>query len=653
MKPWLQQTGLSGAATTVGLAALLTVVIAAPVLQSPGTTIFGAEIVGRHHDPFTVMQQFAAGGAAWPMRQPLTDDVGALLTRMMGAIPAFNLLVLITFPLTALTTYLLGRALRLPHWGAVVAALLFAFSPVRMAQASYHVHIAQTQWLPLYFLAMIAAIRQPTLKHGVLLATAAGALVLSSYYGVMVAVIITPVALVAFWLSREERLTSRSLLAPALVLATGAIAAVVVIRSVMPGLGAGSAFAFPAADIARYGAMWWSYFIPPIDHPILGDVASNLLGSGIDSPGLLEQQLFLGWSVTALALIGVIVSIRRRSPPDLLMIAVAGIGGWSAIASLAPSAPGCEPHSIAVACLVHAVTPVFRAYARLGIVTSLCVAILAGHATGFLLTVSAAHRTWARAVALALTLALSIAVFEYWPLPGRARDVLPTAAHRWLASQPNTFQTLDCTERTAAEQSLPWLLRRRIDLLPISIADCADPDLVPKLSVFGYSHLLVRTANAPAWAHGVPPQGLQLAQYFPEAQVYSVHPMAPTVVVLDMNGFFDWEQNAGTRWRWMGPVGTWDLAVTGGEVLTRSLSVDLASVTGFRQIVVELDARPISTISVAKARSTYTIGPMILAPGRHMLRFRSVEPAVRPADVLGTDDRRALTVSLHQWRWLP
>ena len=36
-----------------------TLVMAAPVLRAPSERLFGAEIVGRHHDPFTVMQQFA------------------------------------------------------------------------------------------------------------------------------------------------------------------------------------------------------------------------------------------------------------------------------------------------------------------------------------------------------------------------------------------------------------------------------------------------------------------------------------------------------------------------------------------------------------------------------------------------------------------
>ena len=41
----------------------LTLVMAWPIVLSPSTEIFGSESVGRHHDPFTVMQQFESGGA--------------------------------------------------------------------------------------------------------------------------------------------------------------------------------------------------------------------------------------------------------------------------------------------------------------------------------------------------------------------------------------------------------------------------------------------------------------------------------------------------------------------------------------------------------------------------------------------------------------
>ncbi len=118
----------AGAALVLLISTALTVLMAWPVVRAPRTMIFGHEIVGRHHDPFTVMQQFAAGGAAGPYRQPLTDDVGVALARIIGAIPAYNLVVLITFPLAALSAYLLARYLTRSHAGATVAAFAFAFA---------------------------------------------------------------------------------------------------------------------------------------------------------------------------------------------------------------------------------------------------------------------------------------------------------------------------------------------------------------------------------------------------------------------------------------------------------------------------------------------------------------------------------------------
>ena len=50
------------AASAVAL--FVTLVIAAPVVRTPSERIFGADIVGWHHDPFTVMQQFASAADA-------------------------------------------------------------------------------------------------------------------------------------------------------------------------------------------------------------------------------------------------------------------------------------------------------------------------------------------------------------------------------------------------------------------------------------------------------------------------------------------------------------------------------------------------------------------------------------------------------------
>ena len=81
---------LRGLAWSLVLSVTLTLVLAWPVVRSPRTMVFGREIAGRHHDPFTVMQQFESGGAAAPYRQPVTDAVGASLTFSMEAMREFT-----------------------------------------------------------------------------------------------------------------------------------------------------------------------------------------------------------------------------------------------------------------------------------------------------------------------------------------------------------------------------------------------------------------------------------------------------------------------------------------------------------------------------------------------------------------------------------
>ena len=73
---------------------------------------------------------------------------------MLGPVAAYNWLVLLSFPLSAAAAYLLARHLTLSPAGAAVAAMAYAFSPFHLAHAAYHPHIAQTQWVPLYLLAL-------------------------------------------------------------------------------------------------------------------------------------------------------------------------------------------------------------------------------------------------------------------------------------------------------------------------------------------------------------------------------------------------------------------------------------------------------------------------------------------------------------------
>src|SRR6185312_7752190 len=182
----------------------VTLVIAAPVVRAPSERIFGADIVGRHHDPFTVMRQFATPMSLGVYSQPVTDVVGAAFARIAGAVAAYNWLVLLSFPLSAATSYLLARHLALPPTGALLAALLFAFSPFHVAHAAYHPHIAQTQWLPLYLLALWRCMDEADVLAVAFLSAATVAVALSNFYGGLIAAVITPIAIGVYWFGRAQ-----------------------------------------------------------------------------------------------------------------------------------------------------------------------------------------------------------------------------------------------------------------------------------------------------------------------------------------------------------------------------------------------------------------------------------------------------------------
>src|SRR5258708_29395859 len=164
------------------LATMITLVIAAPVLYAPSERVFGTDIVGRHHDPFTVMQQFDRPLTMSVYSQPVTDMTGALLARLSGPVAAYNWLVLFSFPLSAVAAYLLARHLSLSPAGATLAALAYAFSPFHLAHAAYHPHVAQTQWIPLYLLALWRCMDDASPAAVAFLAAAAAAVTLSNFY---------------------------------------------------------------------------------------------------------------------------------------------------------------------------------------------------------------------------------------------------------------------------------------------------------------------------------------------------------------------------------------------------------------------------------------------------------------------------------------
>jgi hypothetical protein len=299
--------------------------------------------------------------------------------------------------------------------------------------------------------------------------------------------------------------------------------------------------------------------------------------------------------------------------------------------------------------MVHAVAPMFRAFARLGIVAQLMVALLA--AVG---AASLARRGTAQRVAMLLLLLIALVELAPFP-PWRWHAVLPTRGHQWMAGQPAPWRLLDCVRLPPrVAQSIAYFLPQPTTTLSGQIEDCTEPELPGKLATLGYSHLLLRRGSVEDRWFGE--RGLEggwvEAERFEDSRLLRVAAPAADVYLERWQGFSWREYAAGSTFRWLGPSGEWWLMNRERSPVNVWLELDLWTFDGVRKLDLVLDGQKVARLRVGLEAASYRLGPLLLAPGRRRLSWWPREPAVAPDEILGNGDHRPLTVAVGSWRWL-
>ncbi len=625
-------TPSSTRSTTIVLAGsiLLTMFLAWPVLQHPTERIFGVEMVGRHHDPFTVMQQFAGFPVGSGYLQPATDWVGRALATTMSPVAAYNVVVLATFPLAALFACWFAYAVTESTAASVFAGLAFAFSPFHLAQAIYHPHVAQVQWVPLYLLLLWRCAHAFTWPRVCGLIAAGVVAVLANDYHALVLIAITPVALPVFWMTPRPgriRPTLRHLVLTFSVLAaTGAIALVALMR--LAPVVFSDVSAASRDDLFIYSARWWSYLIPPVDHPVFSRWIAPLWHAYGASDGLLEQQVYVG--VAVLWLCGVALWQRwRHRETNAFVVMFVVLAGVAVICSLSP-----ERTAIGVAwprpsAFLYTLMPMFRSYARFAVVVQCLLSVVAG-------------------VALCLVLA-----FEYGAFAARSRDVMPTPAYRWIAQHTSARAVFECGPPALADANVSWLLDRPVGYLDAVVPDCGEPMLGAKLRALGFDHLIVRAGRPErALFAAAPDPDFSPIYQGADADVLAVTGADMPVYFSDFSGVDAREYADGRSWRWAGAIATLPIINTSATTEHVSLRLELAAFARARHVRVTLDGQPLSPLLVLPSSTSCALGTLVLAPGRHELVLSSEEPAESPASAGISTDGRRLALRIGRWWWI-
>ncbi len=365
---------------------------------------------------------------AFRYSRPATDVVGALLTVAGGPIVAYNVLVLSGYVASAVATYLLAKHVTRNRSGAMLAAFAFTFCPYRLMHSYGHLHLSLTQWIPLYVLCLLRLRERAGAWRAVQLALVLFLLSLSSfYYSYLAALFFLPVT--AILLLRPAPGARRYIMYALAALAPCVVGATILFRNRVVGVFTPDTPNQKLLyDLFAYSARPLEYVIPHASS-LWRSAVLPFWRENLHASNEVEQALFLGAVPLALSAVAVAATARRHIVTWPVALALTIV--LSAIALSAPPAFTIAGLQIPGPCLLLArLFPAFRAYARMGIMAYLGVALFA--ALGWRVL---AKRLTGRARAVVWGTLVIVIVLEYTNVPPfRFVSLDPPPVHEWLRS---------------------------------------------------------------------------------------------------------------------------------------------------------------------------------------------------------------------------
>ncbi|MBA2567924.1 MAG: hypothetical protein H0V11_01110 [Actinobacteria bacterium] len=265
---------------------------------------------------------------------------GWLLTKLVGEIPAYDLLVIGGLAASGFAMYWLIRRLGASILVAAWAGLVYLIFPWHLEKAQGHVGFVWLEGFPLLLAAVVAWSDQPGWRRALLIGGASAVLwTTNGYFGILGTVMLG-VMLAAAVVLRRARLGAG-------VVALGA-ALIAPIALLLLSLGGpvdqGISVARSEGELSTYGARWWEYVLPSYRNPVFGDDVGPYLVDRLHGSNFSESTLYVGWLTIVLAIGWIVWAIRRRKQLDgqarLLLLSLPAVILVAVLFSLPSPLPG-------------------------------------------------------------------------------------------------------------------------------------------------------------------------------------------------------------------------------------------------------------------------------------------------------------------------
>jgi hypothetical protein len=414
---------------------------------------------------------------------------------LTNEILAYNLVLILSFILSYLFVYLATFTITRNCLAAFVSGLIFSLSPYHFQRSWEHFSLAQIQWVALFLFTLLQIYKKFNLKTLVLFILSATLILHMEFnyaYIVFVLTILFIIFIISdnllrfFFVKKDNRKElSLELIKNIKFIGKIVFAGFAALLINLPFISVifKAAFIVPkeSSSLAEMGqrpfhylfsqsARILDYFIPSSANPILGGLAKILEGSLFYGRGPIEQTLYLGWVAIFLSIFAwknrrtYLNNDKRNNNDNFYIKLLVFIAFGSLIFSMPPyfNLGVCKIYFPSF--LMYKILPMFRAYARFGLLSILSTSILAGIGLRYLLE----RKSLLKKKNAFASLFILLILFEFNNMPPfHVTDInKPPEVYNWLAEQKGDFIIAEypLSEASVGETfiELDYLLYQRI-----------------------------------------------------------------------------------------------------------------------------------------------------------------------------------------------
>lgn len=384
-------------------------------------------------------------------------------------IVTYNFWLITSFVLAALFMYLLVFYFTRSYYAAFIAGLIYGFCPYHFNKAWEHYLLAQIQWMPLYILSVFMLYEKISLKNIIIFIIACTLLLSFEFTYVYIMLIFTLGFFIFIFyqhfikiklfknkdllkfdnLFYDLRFLKNFLLISLLAILVNMPIIFPILKAffIAPETSAATidAGSRPFRYLFSQSAHISNYFFPAVSNPLLGRITKPFIGSIFYGRGSIEQTLYLGWTSIILALIAQKftktkyskeISVKNAFLKEnifltklFLFIALLGV-----LFSMPPYWNFGIFKIYFPSFFMYKIFPMFRAYARFGILVMLAMGVLAGLGINYILSKKSRKSIFAIVFSCLI-------LFEFNNIPPlRYTDMsLYPKVYQWLAEQKDNF----------------------------------------------------------------------------------------------------------------------------------------------------------------------------------------------------------------------